>query len=362
MSRVGIVGAIVRKDFKEFVRDRFYFFISIFGLLIYVAIYWILPSSVDETIDVGVHGADLGPALLVGIGEDQGLEITEFGSAATLEQAVLGVGDEKVAVGLDFPPGFLTAVAEGEETTVRVLVTAEVPAEYRDAMTAFVKELAYAIAGGVPPITQPAAAQVILGEDRAGDQVSLQERMGPMFVFFMLLVETFALGTLVASEIQNRTVTAVLVTPARLSDFLAAKAVVGTLLTFSQALLLTMLIGILGASPPALIVALLLGSLLVTGVGLIAGSTGKDFVGLVFWSMAFMIPLMVPAFAVLFPGTAAAWVRALPTYGLVETIIRASAFGDGIGDVAGLLLVLAAWCVVAFAAGLFALRRKVVAL
>jgi ABC-2 type transport system permease protein len=362
MSRVGVVAAIVRKDFKEFLRDRFYVFISIFGLVLYVAIYWILPSSVDETIDVGVHGAELGPALVLGAGEDQGLAITEFSSASELEQAVLGEGDQKVAIGLDFPPGFLSAVVAGEPATVRVLITADVPPEYRDAMSAFVKELAYAVAGDVPPITQPAQEDVILGEDRAGDQVSLQERMGPMFVFFLLLIETFALGTLVASEIQNRTVTAILATPARLSDFLAAKAVLGTLLAFSQALLLAVLIGIMGASPVVLIAALLLGSILVTGVGLIAGSTGKDFVGLVFWSMAFMIPMMVPAFAVLFPGSAAAWVRALPTYGLVETIIRASAFGDGLADVAGLLLMLAAWCVVAFGTGLVVLRRKVVAL
>jgi ABC-2 type transport system permease protein len=362
MSRAGIVAAIVRKDFKEFLRDRFYVFISIFGLIMYVAIYWVLPSSVDETIDIGVHGADLGSVLAIGAGEDQGLAITEFDSGTDLEQAVLGEGNDKVAVGLDFSSDFFAAVRAGEPATVRVLVTADVPVEYRDAMTAFVKELAYGIAGETPPVTQLSEQLVVLGEDRAGDQVSLQERMGPMFVFFLLLVETFALGTLVASEIQNRTVTAVLATPARMGDFLAAKAVLGTLLTFSQALLLAVLIGVVGASPAALIVALLLGSVLVTGVGLIAGSTGKDFVGLVFWSMAFMIPLMVPAFAVLFPGTAALWVRVLPTYGLVETIIRASAFGDGITDVAGLLLVLAAWCAVTFGVGLAVLRRKVVAL
>jgi ABC-2 type transport system permease protein len=362
MSRSGIIAAIVRKDFKEFLRDRFYVFITVLGLVFYVLIYWILPSSVDETIEVGVHGTDLGPALLIGAGEDQGLSIIEFATSNELEQAVLGEGDRKVAVGLDFPSGFREVVRSGEAATVRVLVTADVPAEYRDAMAAFVKEFAHGIAGDTPPVTPPAAQEVILGEDRAGDQVSLQERMGPMFVFFILLVETFALGTLVASELQNRTATAILATPARIGDFLAAKGILGTLLTFSQALLLVVLFGILGSSPLVLIVVLLLGSVLVTGIGLIAGSTGKDFVGLVFWSMMFMIPLMVPAFAALFPGSAATWVRALPTYGLVETIVRATAFGDGIGDVAGLLLMLFAWCVVAFGAGLVILRRKVVTL
>lgn len=362
MTRLGVVAAIVRKDFKEFGRDRFYVFVSALGLVFYVVIYWILPAGVDETIEVGVHGADVGPAVLVGAGEEQGLAIAEFGTSEELEQAVLGESDRKVAVGLDFPAGFVDLVAAGEPTTVRILITPEVPVEYRDAMSSFVRELAYAVAGDSPPITQPAEQDVILGEDRAGDQVSLRERMGPMFVFFILLVEMFALGTLVSSELQNRTVTAILATPARMSDFLAAKGILGTLLTFGQALLLVAVIGVIGTSPIALVAALLLGSILVTGVGLIAGSTGKDFVGLVFWSMLFMIPLMVPAFAALFPGSAAAWVRALPTYGLVETIVRASAFGDGLADVAGLLGMLLAWCIVAFGAGLIVLRRKVVAL
>lgn len=362
MSRSAVIGAIVRKDLKEFSRDRFYMFITILGLVFYVLIYWILPSNVDETIEVGVHGADLGPVLVVGAGEEQGLAVTRFSTADELEQAVLGEASTTVALGLDFPTDFAELVASGQRATVRVLITPEVPAEYRQAMTAFVKEIAYGIAGDTAPVALPAQEEVILGEDRSGEQVSLQEKMGPMFVFFILLVETFALGTLVATELQGRTVTAILATPARMSDFLTAKTVIGTLLTFTQALLLVALIGVLGTSPLVLVVVLLLGSLLVTGIGLIAGSTGKDFVGLVFWSMLFMIPLMVPAFAALFPGTASTWVRALPTYGLVETIIRATAFGDGMADVAGLLLMLLGWCVVAFGAGLLMLRRRVAAL
>jgi ABC-2 type transport system permease protein len=241
-------------------------------------------------------------------------------------------------------------------------LTADVPDEYRTAMTSFVRELAYSFAGSALPVTQPATSEVILGEDRAGDQVSLQEKMGPMFVFFVLLIETFALATLVAAEIQARTVTAVLVTPTRLSDFLAAKAIMGTALAFVEALLLVILIGVLGTSPLVLIITLLLGALLVTGFGLIAGSTGKDFIGIVFWSMVFMIPLAIPSFAVLFPGSAAGWVKLLPSYGLIEAIVGATAYGEGLTDLLTPLLLLAAWCVIAFAAGLFTLRRKVASL
>ncbi|NNJ48452.1 MAG: ABC transporter permease, partial [Acidimicrobiia bacterium] len=42
--RAGIIGAIIRKDLVEFTRDRFYVLITVFGLVIYVAMYWFLPN------------------------------------------------------------------------------------------------------------------------------------------------------------------------------------------------------------------------------------------------------------------------------------------------------------------------------
>ena len=208
----------------------------------------------------------------------------------------------------------------------------------------------------------PNEEEVLLGVDRAGDQVSLQETMRPLFVFFMLLVEMMALATLVAAEIQQRTVSAILVTPTTVTDFLIAKAILGTVLAFSQAALLMLLIGSFGANSAVLLVALLLGAILMTGFGLWAGSAGRDFISIIFWSMLFLIPLAIPSIAVLFPGTAATWIQALPSWGLVEAIVGATAYGDGFGELARPLISLAGWCVVAFAAGLMVLKRRVVRL
>ena len=44
----------------------------------------------------------------------------------------------------------------------------------------------------------------MLGDDRVGDQVSLREQLRPLLAFFVLMTETFALATLVASEVQTR--------------------------------------------------------------------------------------------------------------------------------------------------------------
>src|SRR5690606_32369159 len=127
-------------------------------------------------------------------------------------------------------------------------------------------------------------------------------------------------------------------------DVLAAKTALGTLLAFGQGFLLLLAVGALGRGAPVLLVALLLGAVLVTGLAMIAGSTGADFLGIVFLSVALMLPLVIPAFASLFPGSAATWVQALPSYGLVQVIIGAGVYGEGFRDSAGDLLSVLAWC------------------
>jgi ABC-2 type transport system permease protein len=362
-ARLGIVRAILAKDLREFARDRFYVLVSIVGLVFYVVVFWVLPATVDETVGLGVHlegGGSLvtGLGLQVASGQVEGLEVVAFDSGEELSAAIES-GERRVVAGLDFPAGFLQDVAAGVPVTVRVLLPGDAPEELRPALAGLVRELSYAVAGEAPPVTPPDLQDVVVGPDRVGQQVSIRERMRPMFLFFVLLVEMFALAALVAAEIHERTITAVLVTPARVSDVLVAKATLGTLLAFSQGLLLLLVTGSATSGFLLLATALLLGAILVTGVALIAGSTGRDFVGIVFWSVLFMIPLAVPAFSTLFPGAAAAWVQALPTYGLVQVLIGVTAYGEGWADSLPDLASLLVWCVVVIGIGVTVLGRRV---
>ena len=359
-DRIDVVGAIIRKDLVLFSRDRFYVLVTVLGLVVYAVVFWLLPSTVNETIHLGLHGSGLsqllGPAIS---GAQEGVAVTDYPSTEALRDAVAG---GEVAAGVDLPDGFLASVRAGRHTSVTVFADADVPPELQTAAAAFVREVAYVVAGRQLPVSMPDLEQVVLGPDRAGAQVSLQERMRPLFAFMVLLVEMLALATLVAAEIQQRTITAVLATPARLSDVLTAKAVLGTAMAFTEAILLLAATRSFGQGVVLLLVATLLGAVLVTGFGLIAGSAGRDFIGIVFWSLLFLIPLAIPAVAILFPGSAASWVRVLPSYGLVQAIIGATAYGEHLADAAGDLGMLALWCAAAFAIGLVMLRRKVATL
>lgn len=355
-----VVTAIVAKDLRLFVRDRFYAFVSLLGLVAYVVLFWVLPATVEETVPIGIHLPGGGELVEAGLeaSTEQGLAVVVFESASALEDAVAEGGD--VVAGLDFPEGFLAATARGEQTTARVLLAGETPVQLRDALTGMVRELAFALAGREPPVTLPDVEEMVLGVDRAGSPLSLREQLRPLLLLLVLMVEMFALASLVATEIAQRTVTAILATPARVRDLLTAKTLLGTALAFGQAVTLALVTATLAQRPGLLLLALLLGSVLVTGFGLMAGAIGQDFIAIVFWSFVFFVPLAIPAFAMLFPGTPAPWVQALPTYGLAHTLVRVTAYGDGWAQVWPYLLMLTAWCAAAFLVGAATLGRRVV--
>ncbi len=375
MTRLGAVSAIVRKDLTEFVRDRLWMVLTPLALVLFAVVFWLLPAEEDATVVVGVTPGALATALdlaaRAGGGDPQaeGLRLVPFESEAALIDAIdqrrrVETGDDGreqvVQVGLAFPSDFLGAVLLGRETTVRVYVDASVPPELRGAMAGAVREAAYAATGSPPPVTPPDADAAVLGVDRAAQPVPLRERMRPLLAFFVLLTESLALASLLASEVASKTLSAVLATPTRVSDVIAAKGFVGTTLAFGQAVVLLLVTQAFafGANPLPLLAAVALGALLMAGVALLTGAAGGDFMTTLFLGVALMIPLTVPAFALLFPGSDSLWVRLLPSYGIVQAMVGAGTHGHGFGVLAGHLATGAAWAATVFAAGGFVLARK----
>lgn len=408
VSRPAIVGALLKKELKAYSRDKIYLFLTLLVLIVIPIMYSFLPSTVSETITLAVSPpvtsmVEDAKDSLKAIGatdeqlaqldnadlteEQEGLLLVEFDDEADMQKVVEGTleawrtedgtlilrdkeaGDEKpkdaeklgLDIGIAFPADFIADVAAARSgVKVTVYSDANVPEEIQGAMTSFVREAAYQLAGKQLPVTMADEQSIVLGTDRAGDQVAMKDKLRPMLIFMVLLMETFSMASLVSTEVLQRTVTAVLVTPTKISDFLVAKTIFGTAMSLGQGLFVLLLVGGLTASNWSLILAvLLMGAMMFTGVALFVGSSGKDFMGQLFYSMLFTIPLLIPGFAVMFPGTAATWIRIIPTYPIVDTLVGAFNYGATWSDSAGSLAYAAAWLVVLFGAGLFALKRKV---
>ncbi|MEE9556451.1 MAG: hypothetical protein V3V76_04240, partial [Candidatus Adiutricales bacterium] len=138
--------SIIKKDMKEFLRDKLFSILTAFGLVVYILIFWLLPSTVDETITLGVRHTGL-DKLMAEFSEaeaEEGLEIVTFKSSEELRKAVAGELklEKEVTIGIDFPPDFLEKTIAREKTTVQVYLDTGVPAEISRAISSFVREIA----------------------------------------------------------------------------------------------------------------------------------------------------------------------------------------------------------------------------
>ena len=361
-SRLAIIGTILKKDLTESLRDRLWILLSALGLVFYVAIFWLLPATVDETLTVGIRHTGMDFALQeLREAEEEGLKVVVFETSEQMKSAVAGgqETEKDVQIGIDFPDDFLARILWRQKTLVRVYVAAGIPEEYKRAAKSMVREIAFHIAGDRLPITEPDEQAVILGRDRLGNQIPFRDKMKPMLAFFVLMFEAFALASLISSEVQTKTVTAVLVTTARIGDVMAAKIILGTLLAFVQAVLLLLAVNALRGGVILLLLIVLLGALMVTGIGMITGSAGKDFMATLLYGMIFMALLAIPAFGPLFPGMSSPWVKVLPSYGIVEGMLGTVIYGRGWTESAPYLVLIIAWDIIIVGSGWMVLKKKV---
>lgn len=400
-----ILGSLLRKDLWLYGRNKIYLFLTVLSLAFFVFVFWMVPDTVDETITLaisppvrtmltegqevlrewGMPGEHLEQLKAADLTRSEGLQLVELENAEQLRRVVEGrlevyrttegglvlrdldAGDKRPAeatlirpnIGISFPKSFIVDVARGEKAEVTLLTNTAVPEEVRLAVQSFVREAACSIAGRPLPVDLPAAETVILGRDRVGEQASLREKMRPMLAFFMLQVETFAMASLISTEILQRTVTALMVTPMKLWHFLAAKTVFGIGLALSQGLVILVLVGAFSVGNWSLLLTtMLIGASLFTSVAMLIGAIGKDFVSQLMYAVFLSVPLMIPAFSVLFPGTAAAWVRAIPSYPVIDLIVGATIHDVGWHDSLGTLGYALLWAAVTYSGGLWVLKRK----
>jgi ABC-2 type transport system permease protein len=365
MARISIIGLIIKKDLVDYFREWLWVLISALGLVFYVLIFWLLPGTVDESIRIGIRQTDLDITVQeIVAAEKEGVKVVLFESSEQLKAAVAGKieMDNQIRIGVNFPHDFREKIRMQKKTVVQIYLAPGVPKEISRVVSSLVREIAYKILGDDLPITEPDQQAVVLGEDRIGNQVPFREKMRPVLVFFILTVEAFALASLISGEIQAKTITAVLVTPARIGDILAAKTILGTLVAFVQAVVLLLAVNAMDAHVLLMLAILLLASLMVTGIGMIVGSAGKDFMTTLIFGMIFMVFLAIPAFAVLFPGMVSPWVKILPSYGIVEMMVGTTVYGKGWGGSVPYLVLIAVWDTIILGSGLLALKKRVEAL
>ena len=122
--------------------------------------------------------------------------------------------------------------------------------------------------------------------------------------------------------------------------------------------LLMLIIGGLENNPILMLFTLLLGAFMVTGLGFLLASVGRDMLSVMGWGVLVMLILGLPAFAVIFPFSTSIWIELIPSYYLVETVNLVANFGASWADVGGNLFIMFLWGIGFLLLGIFVLGRK----
>jgi ABC-2 type transport system permease protein len=347
----GVIKALVSKDFALFFRNRFYFFITILGIITYLIIYFVMPSSVDEELEIGLH-AQIIPPVFEAIQQKEGIEFKVYGSDDALKEAITSGAQE---AGVALPIDIMEKFASGLKPHIILYFSADAPDELIDIVETTIRELAYLQTGQALAVEISAE---ILGPDLLGEQIPVRDRMRLLLAIMLIMFEMMGLASLIVEEVEQGTIRALLVTPMSVSDLFIAKLIMGVSLAFIQGVLFMSIVGGLNSQPLIILVALLLGSILFTGSGFLIASLAKDMLTSMGWGITIILIFSVPLFGVIFPGTITEWARAIPTYYLTNTIHQASNLNAGWGTIWTDLLILSLFILVILWGGIIALRRK----
>jgi len=347
-----IIKMLIIKDFILFFRDKFFGIMTIFGIVLYIVFYFIMPSRVNETIEIGLFAPQASNMFYRNI-KEEGLIIRNVKTEDELKKAII---DKELHIGISIPGDILRSLISGKKPRIFVYYPSDLPDEIKKIYTILISEMINQKSGFKIDMND---VKIVLGPDMGGKQIPYRDRMLPLFAVLLLITETLGLANLIASELETGTIQALLTTPMKVIDLFVGKGITGVFLAFSPAVLLMIITGSLTQNILLIIISLLLGSIMVTGLAFFIASISKDMMSVIAWGTLIMIVLFLPAITVIFPGSISGWIKVIPSFFLVDILYRAVNFNIGWSGNLNNIMVLIGINIVFVFLGIITLKRKV---
>ena len=84
----GIIKTLVAKDASLYLRNRLFAFLTMLSIVTFIVIYFVMPTSVDEELEIGLY-APVQPPVLELIQEEEGLAFELVESEEVLIEVIL---------------------------------------------------------------------------------------------------------------------------------------------------------------------------------------------------------------------------------------------------------------------------------
>lgn len=264
-----------------------------------------------------------------------GIHVTVLDSDADLYAAVEA---NDFDAGLILRDGFDDAVRAGERPVLEFHVGGESLASSRAVLGVTAIDLVRTVEGSTSPVD---VEVVSLSES----DLNFAQRTIPMVVIMAVAVAgVFIPASSIVQEKMDRTLSAVLVTPARVSQVMWAKLTLGVLLAIVTGMMALWLNDAFGSSPWVMVLALALGSIMMAEVGVALGSWAPDQNTLFAAWKGGATLIIFPIIFFMFPSLPQ-WIAKLGvTYYFLQPIFDLALFDAGFADVALDLGIAAAIC------------------
>ena len=323
------------KDLRLGPRSPIFLFVILMPILMTVVIQLVFGGLFAAEPRLGI--VDMGSSELTAAAEElDGVQVTVVKDEETLRKMVEG---NDLDAGLVLQSGFDEAVRSGEKPQLGFYIGGESLASNRIILSVTALELVRGVEG------RPAPVEVTVKTAGDASALSISERLVPLMVFYALLIAAvFLTAFSLAEERERRTLYAVLVTPAGMTDVLAAKGTLGFGLAIVMSVLTLALNGSLKGDGLALVLSLAVAALMLTEVGLIFGTAARDAKGLFTLMKSTGILFMAPVFFYLFPGWPQWIAKLFPTWWIIDPVVGVAVRGEALGGIAWTLLVALGIC------------------
>lgn len=295
----------------------------------------LLPFALTLVLQVA-FGSLFNPEPRLGIVDDGDSQITASvqdmdGIKLTLiddaEELKAQVEANDLDAGLILPSGFDQAVRSGEQPEMQFYISGESYASNRIILTVATIDLVREIEGSNAPVVVD-----VVSFGKEGLPISI--RLVPVLVFYALVIAgLFVPGSSLVEEKEQGTLMAMLVTPVRTGDVLAAKWTLGALLASVLAVVTLALNQALGANWIEVLVVVLVAASLSAMLGLVVGVFAKDSTIMFGIVKGMGIFLFAPTLFYVFPEWPQWIAKLFPLYWIIEPIWQVSVMGESISTV-----------------------------
>ncbi len=314
---------VLKKDLQLGPRSPIFLWVLLLPLLITFVLQVTFGDLFDPQPRLGIvdQGAS---AITADVGEMPGIELTLLDDVEDLKGRVEA---NDLDAGLVLPAGFDDDVRSGANPALEFYVGGESLASNRVILAVTTLDMIRQVEGKAPPVEVDV---VSLGDEL----LPLSVRLVPFVVMYALLIAAVFLPSFsIADEREKHTLEALVVTPTRLSEVVAAKGVLGFGLAIAMAIATLWLNGALSVEAVSLLVVLVIAGLLLTEIGLIYGTASKDVTGVFTLIKGTGFILLGPTIFYIFPDWPQWVAKLFPTYWVINPVYEVTINGAGLSAV-----------------------------